>query len=333
MFIPWIVPLLFVVAPTSFHMHRTAHFLLVSLVCVANMSVLYVQPYMLSGSSEPDLSLNTCRLVVYLSTFAKPMGLYLTTLFSIERVFVKILAKFLLKTAHHRQLFKRCYSVSMAIGILIILSIRFYEIMRYIPRNSLNMKSTVNIRGVMLDTDSNATARILSFRFCYQSMKVEIYAKILSFYVMQYWSDYFCFALILLVCITVVAHQLDFGRSQRRSPSNWSVNTKLYLSLSSCVLVFEMTLRMIHEVVDNVDYNNSVTQVNYLQTMLFVFNLRAMLLPLILCVTLCEPLKRFFNELLFTRAFLENVDEIDRTSSDTASTWQRRHGTADCLHT
>lgn len=310
-------------------MHRTAHFLLVSLVCLGNTSVLYVQPYMLSGGSEPNLSLHTCRLVVYLSTFAKPIGLYLTALFSIERVFVKILAKFLLKTAQHRQLFKRGYSTSIALGILIILSMRLYEIMQYIPPNSPNMKSVSDIRGVMLDTDSNATARILHFRFCYRSMKVETYAKILSFYVMQCWSDYFCFALILLVWITVLAHQCYFGHSQRRSASTWSVNTKLYLSLSSCVLVFELILRMIHSVVDNLKYDNTLTQVTFLQMMLFVFNLRAMLLPLILCVTLCEPWKRFFNELLFARAYLENVDEIDRTSSDTASTWQRRHGTAD----
>ena len=281
MFIPWILPLLFIIAPGSFRMPRTAHFLLVCLVCLANLSVLCIQPYMLSGASEPNLSLHACRLVVYLSTFAKPIGLYLTALFSLERVFVKILAKFLLKTAHHRQLFKRCYSLSIALGILLILAMRLYEILQFVPRNSLNMKSTGNIRGVMQDTDSNATARVLNFEYCFRSMKVETYAKILSFYVMQYWTDYFCYALIFLVWIIILAHQCYFSHSQRRSASDWSVNTKLYLSLSSCVLVFEMLLLIIHSIVDNVDYNNTLTQVNFLQTMLFTFNLRAILLPLI----------------------------------------------------
>ena len=58
------------------------------------MFCLYIQIYLISGPGEPNLSYHTCRFIVYISTFAKPIGIYLTLLFSIERLFTKILSKF-----------------------------------------------------------------------------------------------------------------------------------------------------------------------------------------------------------------------------------------------
>ena len=48
--------------------------------------------------------------------------------------------------------------------------------------------------------------------------------------------------------------------------------------------------------------------------MLFAFNFRCILLPFIICITICDPLKQFFYELFILRPYLENIDENDITN-------------------
>ena len=73
------------------------------------MCCLYIQAYMMSDKGEPNLSNHTCRFIVYISTFSKPIGIYLTFLFSIERLITTILSNFLLRFTKYRQLCRRLF--------------------------------------------------------------------------------------------------------------------------------------------------------------------------------------------------------------------------------
>ena len=45
--------------------------------------------------------------------------------------------------------------------------------------------------------------------------------------------------------------------------------------------------------------------------MLFMFNFRCILLPLVISLILCDPLKKFFYELIIARPYLQKIDEND----------------------
>jgi len=287
---------------------------------------------MLSGSGEPNLSFHTCRFIVYISTFAKPIGLYLTLLFSIERLFTKILSNFIFRTTNHRLLFNRLFFSFIFIGTSIILTIRLFEVLKLVNINQATSNKNIISRQDMMN-NNNSSDSILTFQYCYRSMSVETYAKILSFYIIQYWFEYVILVIIILVLLCIIINQYCLPRFQQRSSSPLSVNTKLYLCLSSSVILFELVLLLLHFVVDDVDFNNTDTQVNYLQTMLFVYNFRCILLPFIICLIICNPLKQWFNEFFILQTYLDNFDENDHTnttinrSSSSQQTFARNHTT------
>lgn len=262
------------------------------------MSCLYIQPYMFTGLGEPNLSFDLCRFLVYISAFAKPMGLYLTLVFSIERMITKI---FRWKT--FRLLMKRIYLLFIIVIITIILSIRLWEILKYIQRNSSK------------DFEKNPTDRALNFQYCYRSIEKENYAKILSFYVIQNPLEYIVLALIALLGIVLFISQFCRPYVQRRSLSRWSVNTKFYFSLTFCLIAFELILLVLHQIVGNEDNENSETQVNYLQIMILIYNIRCIVLPLLICFTCCQPWKQGIYELIIRRNYREKLNDDDERTN------------------
>ncbi len=285
----------------------------------------YIQSYMLSNSGEPNLQFHLCRFVVYMSTFAKPIGLYLILLFSIERIFTKILSNFILRTKNYRLLFKKFYLIFIFCGICFILSIRLYEVLKFIQKNQSISNNNIIFRQ---NTDNNnSTDRLLTFEYCYRSMNAETYAKILSFYIIQYWFEYVILAIIIFFFLCIIIYQYCLPYFQHRSLSSLSVNTKFYLSLSSCFILFELILQFLHMVVANVDNDNTATQVNYLQLMLFLYNFRCILLPFIICLATCDPLKQWLYELVILRPYLDNFNENDQTNSIIDRSFQRTFAT------
>lgn len=256
---------------------------------------------MLTDLGELNLSFHVCRFIVYLSTFAKPMGLYLTLLFSIERLFSKNLLHSFLPNNNYRNCVKGFYLVFIVIGICSILSLRLYEVLNFITNNP---------------SIDNSSSSITEFKCCYRSLSYKTYGKILSFYTIQYWFEYVMLAIICLILLTFIIYQyvLPFFQ-QRRTRSRLSVNTKFYLCLSSCVVLFEFVLLILHFLLTNHDINNSDTQVRRLQAMLFIYNLRCILLPFLICLTTCDPLKDWVHELIIVRPYTDNVDESDQTKT------------------
>ncbi|CAF3572884.1 unnamed protein product [Rotaria sp. Silwood1] len=182
-----ILPILFIFAPTSLHTTRTSNFLIICIVCLSNMCSLYVHAYMINDEGELNLSYHTCRFIVYISTFSKPIGLYLTLLFSIERLFTKILSKFLVRFIYYRQLCQQLYRLLIFLGIIIILSTRLFQVLNIIIRNQSIINQTSNDDSDtyedMDDQDVNATNRIVAFKCCFISMNIDNYARFLSFYI------------------------------------------------------------------------------------------------------------------------------------------------------
>lgn len=268
---------------------------------------------MLNGLGEPILSFHTCRFVVYISTFAKPMGLYLTLLFSIERLLTKNLSNLILPTNHHRLLFKRLLSLLIFISIGFIFSIRLYEILKFIQKNPTISNSNIISQN---DTNSNKSLKDqISFQYCYSSIDFDIYAKIISFYIAQYWFEYVILIIIILIFLYITVSQYCPPFIQKRSIAHLSINTKFYLSLASCVILFELVLLLLHFFLTNADNDNSNPQVNYLQTMLFAYNFRCILLPFIICLTICDPLKRFVYQLIIQRPYLDNFNDNNQTKT------------------
>jgi hypothetical protein len=276
------------------------------------MFCLYDQLYMISGSGEPNLSFHSCRFIVYISTLAKPVGIYLTFLFSIERLFTKILSKFILSLNKSRQLFQRLYTLFIFLGIILIISIRLYETLKLIPKSQSIIKPALydesDTKLDITDTANNSSDRNVTFKYCFYSMNIDIYARILSFYVIQYSYEYALLAIIISILLIILIQQFRLILTQQK---RFSTNTKLYLSLSLCVIISELILLRFHFIVDDVDNNNTNTQLGSLRVMLFAFSFRCIFLPLIVCITTCQPLKQFLYELFILRPYLDNINEND----------------------
>jgi hypothetical protein len=279
------------------------------------MFCILIHPFLLGGNAEPNLSYHTCRFVVFISSFAKPISLYLTLVFSIERLITKVLLNLILRTNKHRFLLKIFYLVFIGIVIGCILSIRLYEILTLIKKDQLI--SNNNNNNISRQDMINSTDRILDFQYCYRSINIQIYAQILSFYVVQYSIDYVLLGIISLILLSIIINQYCLPRFQQRSSVQLSVNTIFYLSLSSCVILFELVLLSLHAIVDKDENNNTDTQVNYLQTMLFVYNFRCILLPLIICLTTCNPLKECLYEFFIQHRYTDQINENDQSETFT----------------
>ncbi|CAF2229166.1 unnamed protein product [Rotaria magnacalcarata] len=306
-----ILPILYIFAPSGLRTTRTSNFIIICLVCLSNMFCIFAQVRMLSGEGEPNLPIHLCRFTVYMSTFAKPVGLYLTLLFSIERLFSKNLLGFFLHKNNYRLCFKRFYLSLILIGMSSIFLLRLYEVMNFVKNN----QSVSNSNTIPQETRNNSSPRKPSFNFCFYLLSFETYAKILSFYSIQYWFEYVILSLISLILLCFVLNQYVLPRFHQRTPSRLSVNTKFYLCLSSCVISFELVLLCLHFIITKDGNNNSDTQVNALQTMLFVYNIRCIALPFIICLTTCDPLKEWIHELIILRPYQDKLDENDQTKA------------------
>ena len=270
---------------------------------------------MVSGSGEPNLSFHACRFIVYISTFAKPMELYLTLVFSIERIFTRILSNYIMPTKKHRLFYKRLYFLSILIGVILILSMRLYDVLKLIKYTERIYDSDDDSLSDTTDINNSSDDDTPSYQYCFRLMSAETYAKFLSFYLIQYWLDYVMLTLIILILLCIIIHQYFLPRLQRRSLSSLSVNTKLYICLSSCVIVFESILLYLHHFVSNSDDDNRDTQTLSLRTILFVYNFRCIIFPLIICLTTCDSLKQWFYQFIILRPYLDNIDENDQTKT------------------
>ena len=279
------------------------------------MFCLYNQFYLISGLGEPNLSYHTCRFIVYISTFAKPIGIYLTFLFSIERLFTKILSKFVILSNKYRQLFQRLYPLFIFLGIISIFSFRLYQVLKFLPKTRSSANETADNDNIppssITDITDNSTDRGVTFQSCFNSMNIDTYAKILSFYVIQSWLEFALTAIIGLILLIILVQQCRLLRNQQK---RFSVNTKLYVSLSLCTIISEYLLFFFHLIVYDVTNNDTATERISLRFMLVAFNFRCILLPFIICITTCEPLKEFFYELFILRPYLENIEENDITN-------------------
>jgi hypothetical protein len=146
------------------------------------------------------------------------------------------------------------------IGIVIgcILSIRLYEIFKLIKKDQ-SISNNNNNNDISRQDMINSTDRILDFQYCYRSINIQIYAQILSFYVVQYSIDSVLLGIISLILLSIIINQYCLPRFQQRSSIQLSVNTIFYLSLSSCVILFELALLSLHVIVDKNANNNSQT--------------------------------------------------------------------------
>jgi len=270
---------------------------------------------MISGLGEPNLSYHTCRFIVYISTFAKPIGIYLTFLFSIERLIEKILSKFFFHTNNHRQLFQKLYKLLIFLGTFFIFSIRLYETLKLIPRNQSTVQQSsdndIDLSSNITDTNSNSTDSNITFRYCFNSMNMDTYARILSFYVIQYWFEYIPFITIIIIFLIVIIQQYRLPYSSSR----FSVNTKFYLSLALCLIISELILLFFHFLIHDMNNKNPDVQLAPLQFMLFIFHFRCIFLPFIICIMICDPLKEFFYEFFILRPYLDNIDENDNINT------------------
>ncbi|UJR22917.1 hypothetical protein I4U23_025945 [Adineta vaga] len=312
-----ILPLLYLFAPGSLRTTRSTHFLLVCIVGLSYMSSLFIQAYMITNAGEPNLPYHGCRFVVYISTFAKPIGLYLTLLFSLERLFTKIFTKIYCRTKTNHQLFQRLYALLIFITLILIFFKRLYDIFKILPRKQLsNIEQAEDIdfdsRDDITDINANSTDRNITFPYCFNSMNIDTYAKIVSFYIIQYWFEYVALGLLIVLLVIILVQQ---GCLSRFRPGNsvrgFSVNTKLYLSLSSCVISSEIVLLFFHLIVSDMNNDNLDSQSIALKLMLFTINFRCILLPIVICGMACDPLKQFMYELFFSRPYLENIEEND----------------------
>lgn len=307
-----ILLLLFLVAPSSLHGSRTSFGLVICLISLAYVCVLFIHPYLFSDAGEPQLSFHPCRLVVYLSTFAKPISLYGTALFGWERIFTQILGRCFWKTNATRKLFERVFSLSIVIGSITILSVKLYETLLLVPKNNVPSagKSEVNpnVRGI----DSNDTVFNFTFQYCFRSISASSYGRILSFALIQSWLDYILLGMIILSTSILMVDQFYLMRFHSNPSSKWNVNTQLFFILASCVILFEVILLRSHSIIADVANENSDTQVNNLQIMLMTYSIRSIYLPLITCLTQCHRLRELINEFLFFRPYLEQIDETDR---------------------
>jgi hypothetical protein len=145
-------------------------------------------------------------------------------------------------------------------------------------------------------------------------MTKETYAKILSFYVVQYWFEYVILTIIGLILGSIIVYQYCLPYFKHRSLAYTSVNMKFYLSLSSCVIVFELILQFLHLIVGADDNNYTKTQASFLQMMLFAYNFRCIILPLVICLTSCDALKQCIYELLILRSYIDYFDENDHAN-------------------
>ena len=263
------------------------------------MFLLYGQIYLVNGFGEPNLSFHTCRFVVYISALAKPIGIYLTLLFSLERFMQKILPHFIIR----RPLFQRLFQLLIFLGIISISAVRLYEVLKMISSNQSSVQLTLQN-----DDSSNSTDLDINFQYCFQSVSTDDYARILSFYVVQYWFEYTALILICLILISIVIQQYRLPISSSR----FSINTKFYLSLGICLITWELILLFFHLIVKSEKYKSSDFQTISLKAMLFMFNFRCILLPFVICLVLCDPVKKFFYELIIARPYLENIDENDQ---------------------
>ena len=265
------------------------------------MFLLYAQIYLVSSFGKPNLSYHTCRFVVYISTLAKPMGIYLTLLFSFERFMQKVLPHFSIR----RQLFQRLFQLFILLGMIAILAIRLYEVLKVLSSNQSTSSGKQN------DNSNNSTDFVISDQFCSQSISMDDYARILSFYVIQYWFEYVALVIIFLLLISIIIQQYRLPLS----PSRFSINTQFYFSLAICLILSELILFFFHLIIKNEKYQSSDWKIISLKSMLFTFNFRCIVLPLVICWILCDPLKKFFYELIIVRPYLDNIDENDQNNA------------------
>ncbi|CAF2020956.1 unnamed protein product [Rotaria magnacalcarata] len=319
-FFSLIPTILFICAPSSLRTTRTSHFLLICLVCLSNMCSLYIHPYMISTHGELTLSYHSCRFIVFISTLAKPMELYVTLLFSIERLFTKILSNFLLQFTNRRQLFQRLYSLCIFLGTILIFSTRLYSVLLLIKRNQSTSDQSntddVDTTDKIATINNSSSNRNVTFKYCFSSMDIDEYATFLSFYTIQYWFEFLAFSITILILLIIIIHQFCLPRIQRPNALHYlSVNTKLYLSLSSCTIASESILLFFHYIVDDADNDGTTLQIVSLKCMLFVYSFRCIVLPLVICLATCDPLKQLLMEIFIARSYLDYIDESDTTTT------------------
>ena len=307
-----VLPSIYLIYPSILKTTRTSYLLLVCLICAANLGYISIQFYLINGKGQIILPFHLCRSIVYFSSFAKPFGLYLTCLFSFERLLTKFFFKFFSTIDRFRQWTRTIFTLMIFFSVISIVLIRFYQVLNLIHRVSVEPVEP-------LGQNTNVTDPNMTFKSCFASMNTNRYATFLSFYVLQYWYEYVAFILILINLCLFLFFQC------RSSNQQWSVNTRFYLILSIYLINAETLSTIFHLVVDDTNNIYHDIQLTGLEILLQILNLRCFSLPLIIGLVMSMPLKAFFIELFFTRPFLSQMDENDRPTSNKNRTDDREH--------
>ncbi|CAF0886600.1 unnamed protein product [Adineta ricciae] len=327
----FILPILYLFAPGSLRTTRSTHFLLICIVALSYTFALYFQIYLVSFSGDLNLPYHACRFVIYISTFAKPMGLYLTLLFSFERVYTKILSKNYLRSKLNQRLFQKIYPLITLVVLILIFGKRLYDVFQILPHNRTTVfEQTIDISNNssndIPDVNDNSTDQNMTISCCFNTLNAQAYSKMLTFQISQYWFEYAIVGILFTMFITILIQQ--YSSRQGNSLYQFSVNTKFYLSLCSCVIGSEAVLFVVHFIIKKADNTNTESALISIQWMLFTFHLRSIFLPVIVCILTCNPLKEFLYELFITRPYTENVEETDTINerTDPFSSSQRPNG-------
>ncbi|CAF5039417.1 unnamed protein product, partial [Rotaria magnacalcarata] len=105
------------------------------------------------------------------------------------------------------------------------------------------------------------------------------------------------FSITILILLIIIIHQFCLPRIQRPNALHYlSVNTKLYLSLSSCTIASESILLFFHYIVDDADNDGTTLQIVSLKST-------------------CDPLKQLLMEIFIARSYLDYIDESDTTTT------------------
>jgi hypothetical protein len=143
-------------------------------------------------------------------------------------------------------------------------------------------------------------------------MDIDTYAQILSFYVIKYWYEKIGLIIIILIFIILIIQQYRLPSSSR-----FSINTKLYLSLSLCFITSELLLLFFDFLIEDKNKNNPDVQLTVLEFMSFTYQFRCIFLPFIIILMIGDSLKQFIYEFFISRPYLDNIDDNDNDNNNT----------------
>ena len=319
LFCTWILPLTFLSFPSLLKTQRNSYLVVLCLIMFSYWFPAVVQFYFVANSGDVKLTFQFCRLLIYLSTFAKPLSIYLVGLFTFERLLTKFVLKYFSNVVVYRQFGRKLFNLTLVLCSISIGVFRFYDVFYSVlqskPMNSTNDEQYANNDQDVPDLISNTTNQIISFQFCFDTLDINDYRRLLSFYVIEYIGEYLILFFTIAMLLVILLQQICLSRVNDRSRFDWSWNTKLYVILAVSVVGSELFLLFFHLIVDGVNFSNNNTQLTSLQFMLFIYLIRCVVLPISVVIVFSDSLKRFVIDFFcFARSSGKELNEDDRIS-------------------